>query len=153
MNFNSGVNLTWTWSLLIRVTASTLSTLVQAGMLYSQDVGSATEKVALENVTVNSDSSNIQFHFKTDDKQFQRCCTRTCCGGFEVIKLRLAGYETQAHIIGSPATLLVTEYGRMHLVASSRKFPFLLRQNRAERVAKVSSQPRILWKWRRSRIS
>jgi hypothetical protein len=32
---------------------------------------SATEKVALENVTVNSDSSNIQFHFKTDDKQFQ----------------------------------------------------------------------------------
>jgi hypothetical protein len=29
------------------------------------------EKVALENVTVNSDSSNLQMHFKSDDKQFQ----------------------------------------------------------------------------------
>jgi len=32
---------------------------------------SARKKVALENVTGNSDISNIQFHFKTDDKQFQ----------------------------------------------------------------------------------
>jgi len=29
------------------------------------------EKVALENVAINSDSSNLQMHFKADDKQFQ----------------------------------------------------------------------------------
>jgi len=29
------------------------------------------EKVALDSVSVNSDSSNLQMHFKTDDKQFQ----------------------------------------------------------------------------------
>ena len=32
---------------------------------------SAIEKMALENVTVNSDSSNLQLHFRTDDKKFQ----------------------------------------------------------------------------------
>jgi len=32
---------------------------------------SAVEKVALDNVSVNSDSANLQFHFRTDDKQFQ----------------------------------------------------------------------------------
>jgi hypothetical protein len=29
------------------------------------------EKLALDSMTVNSDSSNLQMHFKTDDKQFQ----------------------------------------------------------------------------------
>ena len=71
MNFNSGVNFDLDVVTSDTVTASTLSTLVQAGMLYRKMSASATEKVALENVTVNSDSSNIQFHFKTDDKQFQ----------------------------------------------------------------------------------
>jgi len=71
MNFNNGVNFDLDVLTSDSVTASTLSTLVQAGMLYRKMSASATEKVALENVTVNSDSSNIQFHFKTDDKQFQ----------------------------------------------------------------------------------
>jgi hypothetical protein len=31
----------------------------------------AVEQAALENVSVNSDSSNLQMHFKADDKQFQ----------------------------------------------------------------------------------
>ena len=72
MNFNNGVNFDL-GSVLTSdsVTAATLSTLVQAGMLYRKMSASATEKVALESVAVNSDSSNIQFHFKTDDKQFQ----------------------------------------------------------------------------------
>ena len=71
MNFNNGVNFDLDVLASDSVTAATLSTLVQAGMLYRKMSASATEKVALENVTVNSDSSNIQFHFKTDDKQFQ----------------------------------------------------------------------------------
>jgi hypothetical protein len=71
MNFNNGVNFDLDVLTSDSVTAATLSTLVQAGMLYRKMSASATEKVALENVTVNSDSSNIQFHFKTDDKQFQ----------------------------------------------------------------------------------
>ena len=71
MNFNNGVNVDLDVLASDSVTAATLSTLVQAGMLYRKMSASATEKVALENVTVNSDSSNIQFHFKTDDKQFQ----------------------------------------------------------------------------------
>jgi hypothetical protein len=29
------------------------------------------EKTALESVTVDSDSSDLQLHFKTDDKKFQ----------------------------------------------------------------------------------
>jgi len=29
------------------------------------------EKTALESVSVNSDSSSLQMHFKADDKQFQ----------------------------------------------------------------------------------
>lgn len=71
MNFSNGVNFDLDVLASDSVTAATLSTLVQAGMLYRKMSASATEKVALENVTVNSDSSNIQFHFKTDDKQFQ----------------------------------------------------------------------------------
>ena len=71
MNFNNGVNFDLNVVTSDSVTAATLSTLVQAGMLYRKMSATPTEKVALENVTVNSDSSNIQFHFKTDDKQFQ----------------------------------------------------------------------------------
>jgi hypothetical protein len=29
------------------------------------------EKIAMDSLTVNSDSSNLQLHFKTDDKKFQ----------------------------------------------------------------------------------
>ena len=32
---------------------------------------SPTEKMALESVTVDSDSSNLQLHFRTDDQRFQ----------------------------------------------------------------------------------
>jgi hypothetical protein len=71
MNFSNGVNFDLDVVTSDSVTAATLSSLVKAGMLYRKMGASPTEKVALENVTVDSDSSNIQFHFKTDDKQFQ----------------------------------------------------------------------------------
>jgi hypothetical protein len=71
MNFSSGVNFDLDVVTSDSVTAATLSTLVKAGVLYRKMTATATEKMALENVSVNSDSSNLQLHFKSDDKQFQ----------------------------------------------------------------------------------
>ena len=71
MNFQNGVNFDLDVVTEDSVTAATLSTLVKAGVLYKKMTATPIEKVALDNVTVNSDSSNLQMHFKTDDKQFQ----------------------------------------------------------------------------------
>jgi hypothetical protein len=71
MNFQSGVNFDLDVITSDSMTATTLSSLVKAGMLYKKMSATATEKLALENMTVNSDSSNLQMHFKADDKQFQ----------------------------------------------------------------------------------
>ena len=71
MNFQSGVNFDLDVITSDSMTATTLSSLLKAGMLYKKMSATPTEKLALENVTVNSDSSNLQMHFKADDKQFQ----------------------------------------------------------------------------------
>jgi len=71
MNFSNGVKFDLDVVTSDSVTAATLSSLVKAGMLYKKVTASPVEKVALDNVTVDSDSANLQFHFKTDDKQFQ----------------------------------------------------------------------------------
>ena len=71
MNFQSGVNFDLDVVTSDSVTAATLSSLVKAGVLYRKMTATPVEKVALENVAINSDSSNLQMHFKADDKQFQ----------------------------------------------------------------------------------
>lgn len=71
MNFQNGVNFDLDVVTEDSVTAATLSTLVKAGVLYKKMTATPIEKVALDSVTVNSDSSDLQMHFKTDDKQFQ----------------------------------------------------------------------------------
>jgi hypothetical protein len=71
MNFQSGVNFDLDVVTSDSVTAGTLSSLVKAGVLYRKMTATPVEKVALEGVSVNSDSSNLQMHFKADDKQFQ----------------------------------------------------------------------------------
>lgn len=71
MNFTNGVNFDLDVVTSDSVTAATLSSLVKAGVLYRKMTATPIEKVALENVAVNSDSSNLQMHFKADDKQFQ----------------------------------------------------------------------------------
>ncbi len=71
MSFNSGVNFDLDVVTSDSVTAATLSSLVKAGVLYRKMTATPIEKVALESVSVNSDSSNLQMHFKADDKQFQ----------------------------------------------------------------------------------
>ena len=71
MNFSNGVSFDLDVITSDSVTAATLSSVVKAGMLYRKMTASAIEKSALEDVSVNSDSSKVQMHFKADDKQFQ----------------------------------------------------------------------------------
>lgn len=71
MNFSNGVAFDLDVITSDSMTASTMSSLVRAGVLYRKMTASATEKMALESVTVDSDSSNLQLHFRTDDKKFQ----------------------------------------------------------------------------------
>ncbi len=71
MNFTNGVNFDLDVVTSDSVTAATLSSLVKAGVIYRKMTASPVEKTALESVSVNSDSSNLQMHFKADDKQFQ----------------------------------------------------------------------------------
>ncbi len=71
MSFTSGVNFDLDVVTADSVTASTLSALVKGGMLYRKLNASPSEKVALDSMTVESSSSNLQLHFKTDDQKFQ----------------------------------------------------------------------------------
>jgi hypothetical protein len=71
MNFSNGVNFDLDVITSDSVTAATLSSLVKAGVLYKKMTASSVEKAALEDVSINSDSSKLQMHFKADDKQFQ----------------------------------------------------------------------------------
>jgi hypothetical protein len=71
MNFTNGVNFDLDVVTSDSITAGTLSSLVKAGMLYKKMTASPVEKLALDSVTVDSDSSDLQLHFKTDDKKFQ----------------------------------------------------------------------------------
>ena len=52
-------------------TAGALSALLNAGVLYKRTFGSATEKSAMENFDINSDSSRLELKFKADDTKFQ----------------------------------------------------------------------------------
>jgi hypothetical protein len=71
MNFNNGVNFELTVVTSDSVTAGTLSSLVKAGILYKKMNATPAEKVAVDNTTVDSDSSNLQLRFKANDQQFQ----------------------------------------------------------------------------------
>ncbi|MFI5069841.1 MAG: hypothetical protein ACHP8A_03025 [Terriglobales bacterium] len=71
MNFSDGVNFDLDVVTSDSTTAMTLSSLVKAGVLYRRMTATPIEKAALEDVNVDSDSSNLQMHFKADDKQFQ----------------------------------------------------------------------------------
>ncbi len=71
MNFTNGVTFDLDVAASDSVTAGTLSSLVKAGVIYRKMTASPVEKVALQNVVVNSDGSDLQMHFKADDKQFQ----------------------------------------------------------------------------------
>jgi hypothetical protein len=71
MSFNSGVNFDLTVVTSDSVSAATLSSLVKAGLLYKKMSASGAEKIAMDNTSVESEGSNVQFHFKSNDQQFQ----------------------------------------------------------------------------------
>jgi hypothetical protein len=52
-------------------TAGTLSALMNAGVMYKKAAGSATEKSAMDDMDISSDSGRLQVKFKADDSQFQ----------------------------------------------------------------------------------
>ncbi len=71
MDFQNGVAFDLDVVTSDNMTAATMSSLIKAGMMYRKMNAPPAEKMAMEGVTVNSDSSNLQLHFKTDDKKFQ----------------------------------------------------------------------------------
>jgi hypothetical protein len=71
MNFTNGVNFDLDVITSDSYTAGMLSSFFKMGMIYKKVNASPVEKAALEGISVNSDSSKLQMHFKADDKQFQ----------------------------------------------------------------------------------
>jgi hypothetical protein len=71
MSFNGGVNFDLTVVSSDSVSAATLSSLVKAGLLYKKMSATAPEKMAMDNTSVDSDGSDVNFHFKSTDQQFQ----------------------------------------------------------------------------------
>jgi hypothetical protein len=71
MNFANGVNFDLSVLTADSMTAATLSTVVKGVMLYKKMSASPIEKTAIDATTVDSDSSNLQLHFKSDDQKFQ----------------------------------------------------------------------------------
>jgi hypothetical protein len=71
MSFNNGVNFDMTVVTSDAMTASTVSSLVKAGLMLKKTSATPAEKVAVDNTSVDSDGSNLQLHFKANDAQFE----------------------------------------------------------------------------------
>jgi hypothetical protein len=71
MDFSNGVTFDLSVKTSDSVTAGTLSGLLKAGVLYRKMSGTPTEKLALENTTVDSSDDLLQMHFKADDQRFE----------------------------------------------------------------------------------
>lgn len=71
MNFNGGVNFDLTVLSSDSMSAATLASLVKAGLLYKKMSATAPEKIAMDSTSIDSDGSNVNFHFKSSDQQFQ----------------------------------------------------------------------------------
>ena len=71
-DFDHGVDFDLTVMTSDSMTATTLSSLIKAGMLYRKmNAQTAAEKTALESTQVDSDSDKLNLKFKADDKRFQ----------------------------------------------------------------------------------
>lgn len=71
-DFEHGVDFDLTVLTSDAMTATTLSSVIKAGMLYRKmSAQSSSEKLALESTQVDSDSDKLKLHFKADDKRFQ----------------------------------------------------------------------------------
>jgi hypothetical protein len=72
MDFDRGVDFNLNVVTSDNVTAATLSSLLKAGIMFKKMNASPTEKLAIENTTVDSDNTKLLVHFKADDKSFQQ---------------------------------------------------------------------------------
>ena len=70
MDLNSGVKFDLKVNTSDSFTAATLSSLLHAGILYKKMNSTPAEKLALENIAVDSDSSALKIKFETDDRKF-----------------------------------------------------------------------------------
>ncbi len=70
MNFTSGVSFDLSVKTSDTMTAATIASLLKAGVLYRKMNATPTEKLALDNTTVDSSHDMLQMHFKTDDQRF-----------------------------------------------------------------------------------
>jgi hypothetical protein len=72
LDFSRGVDFNLNVSTSDSMTATTLSALIKAGMMYRRMGASPVEKSALNSMAVDSDSNSLRIHFKSDDSQFQQ---------------------------------------------------------------------------------
>ena len=70
MDFGNGVKFDLKVNTSDSFTAATLSSLLRAGILYKKMNATPAEKMALENIGVDSDSSALKIKFETDDHKF-----------------------------------------------------------------------------------
>ncbi len=71
MDFNRGVNFDLNVLTSDTMTAATLSSLIKAGMIYRKMNASPVEKAAIDAMSVDSNSGQLQVKFKADDRKFQ----------------------------------------------------------------------------------
>jgi hypothetical protein len=71
MNFEHGVNFDLDVITSDGFTATSLSSLMRAGVMFKRMQASAQEKPLFDDMTVDSDGDLLRVHFKSDDKQFQ----------------------------------------------------------------------------------
>ena len=71
MNFTNGVTFDLNVKTSDTMTAATMATLLKAGVVYRKMNATPTEKMALENTTVDNSHDMLQMHFQSDDQRFQ----------------------------------------------------------------------------------
>lgn len=71
VNFASGVDFNLDVVTSDNFTAASLASLAKAGMMLKRTSASDSERIALDNMVVTSDSNNLQLKFKTDQSKFQ----------------------------------------------------------------------------------
>jgi hypothetical protein len=71
MDFSSGVNFDLTVVTSDSITASTLSMMMKAVIMYKKSSASPVEKAAMDMATADSDGTKFMVHFKDSDAQFQ----------------------------------------------------------------------------------
>ncbi len=71
VDFDHGVDFNLSVITSDNIAASTLSSILKAGLLFKKVSASPVEKSAIEETTVDSDAGRLVVHFKADDKSFQ----------------------------------------------------------------------------------